>query len=253
MLPLALLSLLGVTADLGSDLRGIAGQGRASAAHLPREGRQSPAAREQVLPKYPPGGEAIRGFVDVEVVVDVEGGVSHARISKPLDGRVDQEALAAVRNWRFRPGSDSGGRPLPMLMVVRLQYEPSAAGAAGAVSAHLRNPPRFTSSRSDLFASAPRLDLKSPGVSNPKLVRNIVPNYTSDAMRRKIQGAVELEAVVMPDGTVGGLRVVKSLDDRYGLDEEAIQAAGRWFFEPGRVNGSPSAIIVTMVLEFRLR
>jgi len=31
-------------------------------------------------------------------------------------------------------------------------------------------------------------------------------------MRAKIQGDVELEAVVRPDGTVGDVRVVKSLD-----------------------------------------
>jgi TonB family protein len=55
----------------------------------------------------------------------------------------------------------------------------------------------------------------------------------------------------MPDGTVGAVRIVKSLDTR--LDEQAVQAAARWFFEPGTLNGTPVATRVTLELEFRLR
>jgi len=91
------------------------------------------------------------------------------------------------------------------------------------------------------------------GVSFPTLLRQEQPKYTSEAMRAKIQGIVELEAVVLENGTIGEVRVVKSLDKAYGLDQEAITAAKKWLFRPGvDPNGKAVATIVTLILEFRL-
>jgi protein TonB len=90
------------------------------------------------------------------------------------------------------------------------------------------------------------------GVTDPTLVRQEAPKYTSDAMRAKIQGVVELEAVVLPNGTVGDVRITRSLDARYGLDQEAIRAAKAWLFKPGTLKGEPVAVLVTLILEFRL-
>jgi TonB family protein len=72
-------------------------------------------------------------------------------------------------------------------------------------------------------------------------------------MRAKVQGTVELEAVVLPDGCVGDVRVVKSLDRFHGLDDEAIAAAREWLFAPGRDrDGRPIPVLVTLILEFRI-
>jgi protein TonB len=91
------------------------------------------------------------------------------------------------------------------------------------------------------------------GVSPPSLIRQVEPKYTSDAMRAKVQGDVELEAVVNANGTIGEVRIVKSLDDKYGLDLEAIKAAKQWFFKPGvGPDGKPTSVIVTLILSFRL-
>jgi len=90
------------------------------------------------------------------------------------------------------------------------------------------------------------------GVINPDLLIQKEPQYTSEAMRAKIQGDVELEAVVMPNGLVGDIRVVKSLDDKFGLDQEAIKAAKQWVFKPGTRFGEKVPVIVTLILTFRL-
>ena len=64
-----------------------------------------------------------------------------------------------------------------------------------------------------------------PGVTTPIVIQQVKPQYTADAMRAKVQGSVWLECVVMPDGTVGDVRVTRSLDPMFGLDQEAIAAA----------------------------
>jgi TonB family protein len=91
------------------------------------------------------------------------------------------------------------------------------------------------------------------GVVSPRLLQSVRPNYTSDAMRAKVQGVVVLEGVVLPDGTVGDVRVTRSLDRAFGLDEEAVKAAKRFRFQPGTRFGEPVAVLVSFEIEFTLR
>jgi TonB family protein len=92
-----------------------------------------------------------------------------------------------------------------------------------------------------------------PGVTTPVPIHQVKPQYTSNAMRVKVQGIVALECVVLPDGTVGGVRIVRSLDRQFGLDEEAIAAAKRWRFKPGMMNGRAVAVAIRIELTFTLR
>ena len=91
------------------------------------------------------------------------------------------------------------------------------------------------------------------GVTEPKLIREVKPQYTADAMRAKVQGEVELEAVVNPDGSVDRIRVTRSLDRTFGLDQKAIEAVRQWRFMPGMRQGQPVAVRVSVVLDFTLR
>lgn len=90
------------------------------------------------------------------------------------------------------------------------------------------------------------------GLDVPVLVREREPAYTAEALRARIQGQVELQAVVLEDGTVGDVVIVKSLDRAYGLDLEAIRAARQWRFLPARQNGRPVRMAVRMFLDFRI-
>jgi protein TonB len=91
------------------------------------------------------------------------------------------------------------------------------------------------------------------GVLLPRILREVKPQYTADAMRAKVQGVVELEAVVLADGTVGEVRIVRSLDSIFGLDEEAVKAVRQWRFAPGTRLGQPVAVLVGIELTFTLR
>jgi TonB family protein len=90
------------------------------------------------------------------------------------------------------------------------------------------------------------------GVTIPRLLKDVKPQYTADAMRAKIQGSVLVECVVNTDGTVGNVRVIRSLDATYGLDQEAIKAAKQWVFAPGTRNGQPVPVMVSIELTFTL-
>ena len=91
------------------------------------------------------------------------------------------------------------------------------------------------------------------GVTLPRLIREVKPQYTSDAMRAKVQGVVLVECVVRPDGSVSDVQVVRSLDSVFGLDGEAIKAAKQWRFQPGTRLGEPVPVVITIELTFTLR
>jgi len=92
-----------------------------------------------------------------------------------------------------------------------------------------------------------------PGMTPPKPIRSVKPEYTSQAMQARLQGSVTLEVEVLANGTVGAVRILKSLDSRYGLDGQAIRCAKQWLFAPGTVNGKAVDSLVQLVLEFNLR
>jgi TonB family protein len=91
------------------------------------------------------------------------------------------------------------------------------------------------------------------GVTMPVALREVKPRYTSDAMRARLQGSVLLECVVRSDGSVGEVRIVRSLDSAFGLDLEAIKAAREWRFRPSVRRGEPVASIIRIQLDFVLR
>ena len=95
--------------------------------------------------------------------------------------------------------------------------------------------------------------LPGADVSVPRLIREVKPGHTSDAMRARIQGTVRLQAIVAPDGTVSAARVIRSLDDRFGLDQEAVKTIKQWQFVPGTFAGRPVPVVIEIELTFTLR
>jgi TonB family protein len=85
----------------------------------------------------------------------------------------------------------------------------------------------------------------------PIVLREVKPKYSESALERHVEGTVVLEAVVLPDGWVDGIRVVQSLDP--GLDKAAVTALEGWQFAPATMADQPVPAIVTCELTFTLR
>jgi TonB family protein len=89
------------------------------------------------------------------------------------------------------------------------------------------------------------------GVTLPRPIYEVSPPYTSDAMQRRIEGIVRVEVIVEADGTIGNVKVTRSLDRYFGLDNEARTAAAKWRFVPGRKDGTPVAVRIWIDFEFK--
>jgi TonB family protein len=157
---------------------------------------------------------------------------------KSLDASLglDDAAVAATKKWLFKPATRAGA-PVATYVTIILEFR-------------LSNPSQVSASDDEFSKGA--YSEKTPGLVKPKLVKSAEAKYTSQAMRAKIQGTVTVDAVVLPDGTVGRARIASSLDAIYGLDAEAISAVLQWTFEPGQLNGQAVPAMVSVNVGFRL-
>ncbi len=91
------------------------------------------------------------------------------------------------------------------------------------------------------------------GVSAPIPLRRPPPAYTAEAMRARLQGTVVLNCVVTPEGVCTNIRIARSLDMTFGLDDQAIASAREWRFRPGMRMGEPVPVLVTLEIGFTIR
>ena len=84
----------------------------------------------------------------------------------------------------------------------------------------------------------------------PVPLRKVDPKYFPAAMAEGVEGTVRLAAIILKNGRVASVRLLKHLDDR--LDQSAQDAMDGWQFEPAQRNGQPVDIDVVVEVPFRL-
>jgi|ERR1700722_6427254 periplasmic protein TonB len=89
------------------------------------------------------------------------------------------------------------------------------------------------------------------GVTTPACLYCPVPDYTDQARKDKLQGAVVVRAVVTVEGRAEHVSVVRGLGA--GLNEKAIEVVQKWRFKPAHdSDGHPVAVLVPMEVTFQL-
>jgi TonB family protein len=104
--------------------------------------------------------------------------------------------------------------------------------------AHLLDPPSVNG------LSPKEVDVKAEVTASPE------PRYTSEARRLGIQGLVVLKVLLLPDGKIDRIRVVRAVP--VGLTENAIFAACEAKIKPAIKGGKPVAQWVTLEYPFLL-
>lgn len=79
-----------------------------------------------------------------------------------------------------------------------------------------------------------------------QLVRKVEPVYPPAMIRARQDGSVVLDAIIHPDGTIGDITVLQSLNPLF--DRAAVEAVKQWQYTPLGHEG-----IVTVTVKFNLR
>lgn len=110
----------GVEGGVPGGVVGGAGSGPIPAAQV----AHPPQLLRRVAPVYPQQARQrqIEGLVLLEAILDQEGRVE--RDVKVIESvpMLDREAIAAVRQWRFRPARNQAGRPLRVILEIPIRF-----------------------------------------------------------------------------------------------------------------------------------
>jgi TonB family protein len=88
------------------------------------------------------------------------------------------------------------------------------------------------------------------GVSAPRLIFSVDPEFSDEARRAKYQGVSVLSIIVDAQGNVQRARVLRPLG--MGLDEKALEAVKQYRFQPATYQGKSVPVEVNIEINFRI-
>jgi len=87
-------------------------------------------------------------------------------------------------------------------------------------------------------------------IKQPMKIKDVKPVYPPEAQANRVQGVVIIETIIDPDGLVVDARILRSIPL---LDEAALDAVRQWKFTPTLMNGAPTAVVMTVTVNFMLQ
>lgn len=88
-----------------------------------------------------------------------------------------------------------------------------------------------------------------PGVTPPRLIHKVDPEYSPGARADNVQGTVVLQIVIDKKDRAADISIVSPLG--FGLDERAQEAVAQWEFVPGMKAGAPVKVLAAVEVNFR--
>jgi len=88
------------------------------------------------------------------------------------------------------------------------------------------------------------------GISTPKIIYSVDPEFSDEARRAKYQGVVVISLIVDAQGNPQHVRVVRQLG--MGLDEKAVEAVKQYKFKPALMQGKPVPVEINIEVNFQL-
>ncbi len=230
------------------------------------EQQAKPLTKETPLPRFKPASRApeypwelrrvgARAAVILQVTVDAAGRIVEARrtqgpliqvaVGSPNDAAARRAAADAV----LRTTSES-------LKDIRFENPPggpstfqmSFAFVAGRSRFALADPGEVLPAEAQPAPwAAAEGALPTGQVKMPKQKKYVKPVYSKAALDARVQGTVQLEVVIGPDGNVVDTRVLKSIPL---LDQAAIEATLQARYEPIAVYGNPASVVSIVMHTF---
>jgi TonB family protein len=174
-----------------------------------------PVLTRKVEPAYTAEARAMRleGTVSLFAEVNVDGTTSGVRLMHGLGLGLDEAAIAAVKQWRYRPAIKDG-IPAKMLQLVDVDFTLGTAGRW-----------RFVVGAFTAKGGTPRRSLEKPVLS-----AYVAPPACEDGRSTMVR------LQVSKDGTPRDIKL-EGPRDASGL--AVLNAAKSWRYKPGSVDGKP--------------
>jgi TonB family protein len=172
-------------------------------------GVTAPVLLHKVEPEYSEEARRARyeGTVLLYVEVDPDGNAINIRVQRALGLGLDEKAIEAVRQWKFRPGAKDG-RPV---------------NVAANIEVNFRLLSRWQIARQEFPADN--------GVVKPVLAAHAFPPECKQDV--SLTAALDIDS----NGAVTAVRILRTTDS--SLNEAAIDSLRVWRFTPAKWQGTP--------------
>ena len=214
----------------------------------------------------------IQGAVLLHFVVEKDGSVGEVKVVKPLYPACDEEAIRVVKSLkRFTPAKIQN-RPVRSWFALPVRFSIVVVDSDTTSQGHnpIANDNHVLKNTEDLRTNQPASGGKSSS-QNEEILTIVEQHaeypggeqallnffrsniqYPAIAQEEGIMGTVMLRFVVEKDGSVGDVKVVKSVHP--ACDKEAVRVVKKLKkFKPARHNGKPVRSWVTMPVRFALQ
>ena len=162
-----------------------------------------------------------KGFVLVHLIVDAKGAPQDVRVIRGVGMGLDEKAVEAVRQYRFKPAIKDSA-PVTSELNIEVNFGPTSPAVRLAPVA----------SNGAVGATKQR-----DGVTAPVLIRSVEPEYTKEARMARKTGTVLVNFVVNQKGMPTQVHVLRGVDQ--GLDKKAVDAVRQYRFKPAMKDDKP--------------
>lgn len=191
------------------------------------DAQKRPQIVKHVDPIYPEEAfkQRIQGVVKLEVTINASGDVIGVKVipAQPPQPLLEQSAAAAVRQWKYKPYT-IGGKAKAVIFTAAVTFAQQDE----------KLPPQ-------------------PDDKRPKKIKTVRPQYPEEAVRKRIQGVVRIEATIDKKGDVVEAKVLLSENPQPLLEEAALTAVKQWKYEPYLVEGKARGVVFTVTVTFALQ
>jgi TonB family protein len=198
-----------------------------------------PKLVKKVDPVYPDEAKeaGVEGAVVVGGITDENGKVIDAKILKGAHELLNKAAVAAVKQWEYKPFVING-KPMPVEFTVTLRF-------------NLEEKEEATATSETTTAGANVNVITLPDDVELKLLKKVEPKYPAEARKKLLGGPVLLEAIIDKQGNVLDVKVVEG--EHEVLNDAAIEAVKQWKYEPYKKDGKAQKVRYKIELKFHVK
>jgi TonB family protein len=204
-------------------------------------GISSPMVIYQVDPEMTPQAreQKFSGIVLLHLIVNSKGVPENVQVLRGVGLGLDEKALDAVRQYRFRPAMESG-KPVSVGLNIEINFQ-----AFDSPQAQLLNP-----SVKPEVASAAAPPKMRDGATAPIPIHTVNPEYSEEARKANAGGVVLVNLTVDKKGRPQHVHVVHGVGN--GLDEKAVDAVRQYKFKPATKNDKPVQEALNIEVNFQI-
>lgn len=167
-----------------------------------------------------------------KLMINEQGKLDRIAIEESNNPKVDSIVISTVKDWKFSAGVKSGKN---VNSIYSISLDLRVTGSLKPIS------------EKEYFTSVDEMPMPVGGLYS---IQSKI-KYPEEAKRNGVEGKVFIQAFIDEDGNVVEAKVIKGIGS--GCDEVALDAVKQTKFTPGKQNGKPVKVQISIPIVFKLQ